>query len=69
MGWDYLFAMLPYGDKWRERRRVFAKHFRPADTSIIRPQQHEFVGRLLVELNRTPDQFFEALRRYDIDIQ
>ncbi|KAJ2919895.1 hypothetical protein MD484_g610, partial [Candolleomyces efflorescens] len=62
MGWDYLFAMLPYGEEWRERRRMFVQHFRPADTSIIRPRQHEFVGRLLVELSRKPDQFFEVLR-------
>ncbi|RXW22197.1 hypothetical protein EST38_g3663 [Candolleomyces aberdarensis] len=62
MGWDYLFAMLPYGERWKERRRMFVQHFRPADTSIIRPQEHEFVGRFLVELSRTPDRLFEVIR-------
>ncbi|KAF5341790.1 hypothetical protein D9611_001158 [Ephemerocybe angulata] len=62
MGWDYLFAMLPYDEKWKERRRMFVQHFRPADTSIIRPQEEEFAGRFLVELNRTPNQLHQVTR-------
>ncbi|KAJ2913751.1 hypothetical protein MD484_g6663, partial [Candolleomyces efflorescens] len=69
LGLDYLFSMLPYGEKWKERRRMFVRHFRPTDTSIIRPQAHEFVGRLLVELNRAPEEFLESVRRCDINLQ
>ncbi|KAJ2913746.1 hypothetical protein MD484_g6664, partial [Candolleomyces efflorescens] len=62
LGWEYLMGTLPYGEKWKDRRRMFVQHFRPTDTSIIHPQEHEFVARLLVELNRTPEEFFEVLR-------
>lgn len=62
MGWDYLFAMLPYNDIWRERRKAFVQHFKPGDMSIVRPQERDFVGRLLVELHQNPKEFFDVIK-------
>ncbi|KAF6756890.1 cytochrome P450 [Ephemerocybe angulata] len=62
MGWDWLFVFLPYSEPWKECRRLFVQHFRPGDDPS-RPntnasQTTEFVNRFLVDLRRTPEEFY-----------
>lgn len=64
MGFDYPFAMLPYDERWKERRRLFVQHFRPSDMSIIYPQAREFAQRFLVELSQAPEHFHDIARGY-----
>ncbi|KAF7357549.1 O-methylsterigmatocystin oxidoreductase [Mycena sanguinolenta] len=47
MGWDFNFAMLPRGDKWRTRRRAFHQHFREDVVRTYRPIQMEKIHQLL----------------------
>ena len=54
--------MLPYGDVWRESRRVFTKHF--SDSSINRPRDILYVRRFLGQLLQNPDDFLQHIQTY-----
>ncbi|KAJ3501762.1 hypothetical protein NMY22_g18811 [Coprinellus aureogranulatus] len=62
LGFDYPFALLPYNDRWKERRRMFVQNFRPTDLSIVLPQAQEFINRFLVDLKRNPEELLEVAR-------
>ncbi|KAJ2918114.1 hypothetical protein MD484_g2319, partial [Candolleomyces efflorescens] len=59
---DWLFGFMPYGEPWKERRRLFQKHFHPLDTASHQPRELEHVHKLLKQLVRTPDDFIEHIR-------
>ncbi|KAF8910209.1 cytochrome P450 [Gymnopilus junonius] len=59
MGWDWLFVSMPYGEPWRDRRRLFLQHFR--NVALYRPPQVKFVGRALVQLLDNPENFFKII--------
>nr|BAL05104.1 cytochrome P450 [Phanerodontia chrysosporium] len=56
------FGLKPYGDTWREHRRLVHQHFRPENV----PRYHEFtskqIGRLLLHLLEDPSNFVRHLR-------
>jgi hypothetical protein len=54
--------MLPYGDVWRESRRIFTKHF--SDSSINQPREILYVRRFLGQLLQKPDDFLRHARTY-----
>ena len=54
--------MLPYGDAWRESRRIFTKHF--SDSSIIQPRDIVYVRRFLGQLLQKPNDFLQHARKY-----
>ena len=54
--------MLPYGDLWRERRRIFTKHF--SNSSINEPWDTLYVRRFLGQLLQRPDGFLQHIRTY-----
>ncbi|KAF5349225.1 hypothetical protein D9756_009488 [Leucocoprinus leucothites] len=62
MGWDYLFSSMPYGDAWRERRKLFQKHFHPTKPETHRPIETEYVRKLLPELLEHPQDFMALFR-------
>jgi len=64
IGWAWAFATMPYGDDWRERRRLFTKYFHPNNPSANVPQQLEFVHKMLVQLLDDPDDFMVITQRY-----
>jgi len=64
MGWSWSFAAMPYGDDWRERRRLFTKYFHPNNPSANIPQQLEFVHKMLMQLLNDPDDFLHVIQRY-----
>lgn len=68
MGFDYPFVLLPYDDRWKERRRMFVQNFKPADTFIFHPQAREFTHRLLSDLKHDPEDFFEIIKGYVLHI-
>ncbi|KAJ7671571.1 cytochrome P450 [Mycena polygramma] len=57
MGWDFNFGLMPYGEKWRQYRRLFHQHFRQDAAVEFRPIQlrkiHDSLGNLL----NTPEDF------------
>ena len=54
--------MLPYGDVWRESRRIFTKHF--SDSSINQPRDILYVRRFLGQLLQRPNHFLRHVRTY-----
>jgi len=63
MGWSWAFATMPYGDDWRERRRLFTKYFHPNNLGANIPQQIEFIHKMLSQLLANPDDFVSITKR------
>ena len=57
--------MLPYGDIWRAKRRIFKKYFNPSNPSINQPRDiiyiRRFLGQLLVQ---SSNNFLQHVRTY-----
>ncbi|KAF7374574.1 O-methylsterigmatocystin oxidoreductase [Mycena sanguinolenta] len=62
MGWDFCFAFLPGGDKWRDYRRIFHQHFRQDVSRNYYPIQMKKVHLLLQALLSDPQEFREHLK-------
>jgi len=63
MGWDWTFALMRYGPRWKEHRRVFHSHF---NHSVVEHQeiQLEISRELLTLLLKSPEKFAEHMRHY-----
>ncbi|KDR69244.1 hypothetical protein GALMADRAFT_145643 [Galerina marginata CBS 339.88] len=55
MGWKWVMSALQYGERWRERRRAFAKYFHANNSSQWRAPQMEFVRKMLPRFLDTPE--------------
>ncbi|GJE96525.1 hypothetical protein PsYK624_127220 [Phanerochaete sordida] len=58
-GWDRSWLVMKYGDRWKERRRLFHQHFRAAAVPAYRAQQERGVSVLLQSLLEAPDAFMK----------
>jgi len=57
--------MLPYGNVWRESRRIFTKYFNASHhSSISQPRDIMYVRRFLGQLLQKPDDFLQHARVY-----
>ncbi|KAF8958858.1 cytochrome P450 [Flammula alnicola] len=57
-----LLAFKPYGEAWREGRRLMQKHLSPSDQAIYQTRELEFVRKfLLPNLLDTPKQFSQHI--------
>lgn len=63
MGWKWLTSSMPYGEPWKERRRLFQKHFHAAKVDAHRPREIEFVRQLLPQLLENPERFLDLSRQ------
>jgi len=63
MGWDWTFALMRYGPRWKEHRRVFHSHF---NHSVVEHQeiQLEISRELLTLLLKSPEKYAEHMRQY-----
>ncbi|TFK80092.1 cytochrome P450 [Polyporus arcularius HHB13444] len=61
-GWDWNFVFARYGQRWRERRRMFWQYFRPDAVCNYRERQRDGVQRLLSGLLASPQKLSEHLR-------
>lgn len=63
MGWDWTFALMRYGPRWKEHRRVFHSHF---NHSVVEHQvvQLEVSRELLTLLLTSPKKYREHMRHY-----
>ncbi|TFK25368.1 cytochrome P450 [Coprinopsis marcescibilis] len=63
VGFGYMLSRLKYGDRWRERRRLFHEHLRPSKSSVYEPKILDQVRRTMVQLaNRPPDKIQSIFR-------
>lgn len=63
VGWDWTFALMPYGPVWKEHRRIFHNQFN-ATIHEHRQIQEPAAAELLVLLLRSPGRFLEHLEQY-----
>ncbi|KAJ7675706.1 cytochrome P450 [Mycena polygramma] len=57
MGWDFNFALMPYGEKWRQYRKLFHKYFHRDAIAVHRPTQLKKVHDHLRGLLHAPKDF------------
>ena len=64
MGWGWLMSSMPYGESWRERRRLFQSYFHPGKQTTHHARQREYIrGMLLPLLLASPGNFADALKQ------
>jgi cytochrome P450 len=63
MGWGWVFAVMVYGGPWRERRRMFQKHFHPSNAQVFEPIQIEFIRKMLARILEAPDELWNISRQ------
>ena len=59
-----MFPTLPYGDIWRESRRMFTKYYNPSNPSVNQPREIIYVRRFLGQLLQQPNDFLQHARTY-----
>ncbi|KAI0066963.1 cytochrome P450 [Artomyces pyxidatus] len=67
MGWDWTFALMRYGPRWKEHRRVFHSHFNH-NMHEHRHIQIDISRELLSLLLKTPEKWLDHLRHYTAHI-
>ncbi|PPQ69882.1 hypothetical protein CVT25_005587 [Psilocybe cyanescens] len=63
MGWDFSFAHMVYGDRWKKHRRVFHHQFQPSIAPSYYPIQTREAHGLLRRFLRSPDTLDYNLRQ------
>ena len=64
MGWGWLMSAMPYGESWRERRRLFQSYFHPGKPTTHQPRQLEYIrGMLLPQLLADPENYADSLKQ------
>ncbi|KAF5363832.1 hypothetical protein D9756_001140 [Leucocoprinus leucothites] len=61
-GFGFQFGLMPYGELWRARRRLFKKHFNLSNSSVLhQPQEAKYLHRLLHQLLERPNELISLL--------
>ena len=63
MGGGFNFGVLPYGVRWRKRRRSFHEFFHPGVVENYIPIQRQAVHGLLRRLLVTPEDFLHHIHQ------
>jgi cytochrome P450 len=63
MGYGWMLVLMVYGGPWRERRRMFQKYFNASNTQLYRPNQIEFIHKMLRDLLEKPEEFLSISRQ------
>ncbi|EMD40133.1 hypothetical protein CERSUDRAFT_151114 [Gelatoporia subvermispora B] len=62
MGWDWNTAMMEYGQKWRNHRRLFHQYFNQGAVKQYEPQDRVYARKLLKRLYDEPKNFAHDIR-------
>ncbi|PPQ83216.1 Dimethyrltryptamine 4-hydroxylase (PsiH) [Psilocybe cyanescens] len=62
MGWEFDFGFIPYGERWREERRMFAKEFSEKNIRQFRHAQVKAANQLVRQLTDKPDRWSHHIR-------
>jgi hypothetical protein len=63
MGWEWSFTFMPYGNRWREQRRLFVNNYHGGMVEHKVPAFEES-QKLLVSLLNNPKDFSHHLKTY-----
>ncbi|KAF9449669.1 cytochrome P450 [Macrolepiota fuliginosa MF-IS2] len=62
MDLNNMFALFPYGNAWREQRKLFQQHFSPRDMSFVKERAGAFIRKsLLPNILRSPQDYRKHL--------
>ncbi|KAI0667766.1 CyP450 monooxygenase [Trametes maxima] len=62
IGWEWDFGFMPYGQLWRQHRRLFWQHFHPGVVSKYHSIQRKASGKFLQRLLSSPAQLEDHIR-------
>jgi len=63
LGWDWATFLQPYGNLWRENRRMFERYFHPSDTSLHRGHEIEQLHIFLNNILKEPQELISHIRQ------
>ncbi|KAJ7464315.1 cytochrome P450 [Mycena galericulata] len=63
MGWEWSFTFMPYGNRWRDMRRLFHNHYHGGMAEHRLPASEE-AQKLIVSLLQRPEDFSSHLKTY-----
>ncbi|RPD65871.1 cytochrome P450 [Lentinus tigrinus ALCF2SS1-7] len=79
VGFGWGTAFMPYGDPWRDSRRMAHHEFSPSSVKRFRPNEHKATRRFLFNMYHHPEKMMDNLRHlagatilsigYDIDVK
>ncbi|KAF8910211.1 cytochrome P450 [Gymnopilus junonius] len=62
MGWNWVFSAMPYGERWKQRRRLFQQYFSNRNVASYRIKELKFVRKALCRLLDHPNDLFGIIR-------
>lgn len=63
VGWDWNLAFMPYGERWREHRRLFHQYFQPSVVPRYRPKLATETQKFISRLHRSPEDWLRHVRQ------
>ncbi|KAF5344515.1 hypothetical protein D9756_011369 [Leucocoprinus leucothites] len=64
-GFGFPVCLMPYGELWRARRRLFKKHFNLSNSSVLhQPQEAKYLHRLLHQLLERQNELISLLNQH-----
>ena len=64
MGWDFAFALMPYGVRWKKHRRAFQEYFHANELHKYIPIQRQGIRVFLRRVLVTPDDFVDHIYQW-----
>lgn len=58
-----LLSIMKYGDLWKQRRKLFQRHFHPLNTESHQPKAQDYIHKLLKQLHDSPENFADHIRQ------
>uniref|UniRef100_A0A8H7XY19 Cytochrome P450 n=1 Tax=Psilocybe cubensis TaxID=181762 RepID=A0A8H7XY19_PSICU len=68
LGWEYNVALMPYGDEWRQHRRVCQQNFNPHAAQRYETIQLDKIRRFLKGLLETPEDYANHSKQFSIGV-
>ncbi|PPQ96376.1 hypothetical protein CVT26_004978 [Gymnopilus dilepis] len=62
MGWNWFFSSMPYGNAWKERRRLFLQYFSNRNKHLYQSRQTHFIRKTLAHLLDHNDDVLGTIR-------
>jgi len=53
---------MPYGEEWKERRKLFTRYFHPSNPKVYQLRELEYTHKIVRRLLDSPEKFMEHLR-------
>jgi len=58
-----MFAIMEYGESWKERRRVFTNYFNPGNSPVYEGNHAKYAREMLPVLRDNPENFLQITRQ------